>query len=136
MPLSVARGPGAFARRWSQLAAAVLMLAALMLVGNAASASAHQTVTVLPGDGSYATLFDGWSGGYDHDTIAACDQDSDGNKAYVRRVVNGVTLAPVYDPDGAGGSCGIVGVNPTTLDSYNICVQNEGCGTPIYRSQF
>jgi len=130
MPLSVTTGPEALVRRWSQFAAAVFMLAALMLLGSAASASAHQTVTVLPGDGSYATLFAG------HGSIAVCDQDADGNYAYVRRVINGVTLAAFYDPDGAGGNCGLVLVNPTTLDSYNICVQNEGCGVPIYRSQF
>jgi hypothetical protein len=106
------------------------MLAALLLLGNAASASAHLTRTTLAGDGSFATLLSS------HATISVCDQDVDGNYAYVRRVVNGVTLAPFYDADGAGGSCSIVGVNPATLDSYNICVQNEGCGVPVYRSQF
>lgn len=136
MPLSVTRGPGAFARRWSQLAAAVFMLAVLTLLGSAASASAHQTSTTLAGDGSFATLYDGFVGGYTHDALTVCDQDVDGNYAYVRRVVNGVTLAAFYDADGAGGVCSTVQVNPTTLDSYNICVQNEGCGAPVYRSQF
>jgi len=116
-------------RRRRRGVVALGLMAALLAIA-AVPALAHQTITQLPGDGSYATMIES------HTRIYVCDMDSDSNRAYVRRVVGGVVLEPVYDYNGASDGCGLVDINPNTLDSYNICVQNEGCATPIYRSQF
>jgi hypothetical protein len=118
---------------WLRRASGALCVAAIAVaaaLGPAGSASAHQRITTLAGDGSYAVML------ADHSYIFACDQDSDGNRAYLRYYVNGVLQAPLYDPDGAGGNCGGTPINPGTLDSFNICVQNEGCGAPIYRGSY
>jgi hypothetical protein len=114
------------------MATSALLIAAVLSLAIAAAADAHQTMSTMPGDPSFAVMF------INHDVLAVCDADADGHYAYLRRTgIWGNVLAPVYDPDGAGGACGYVAVpNPFGLSSYNVCVQYEGCGIPVYQKQF
>lgn len=105
---------------------ALALLAVALLVMPAAAANAHRITVQHPSDPSYAVMGEG------HQQISACDIESDGDRAYVRYYVSGVLQPAVYDPDGAGGRCGGLGIGTLTLDSFNICVQNEGCGNPYY----
>jgi len=106
-----------------------LTLVAALALG-AAGASAHAVTIFHPNEPTYATLY------VDHTVMWVCDQDPDGNRAYIRFSINGVEQPAVWDPDGYGGACGERPVNPATLDRFNVCVQNEGCGTPVFRSEF
>lgn len=115
------------------LAVTASMLA--LATGNAdpaaAAAPGYSHATTLAGDGSYAAI------SADRSTLVGCDRDRDGHSAYLRRYdIWGGLYPAVYDPDGAGGACAVVPVNDWPLGSYNICVQREGCGRPVYRSQF
>lgn len=110
-------------------AAALLVVFAWMLTPQ--TALAFSSSTTLAGDGSFAAMSD------DRGTLFGCDGDKDSHKAYLRRYdVWGSLYPATYDPDGAGGACAAVPVNDWPLASYNICVQQEGCGTPVYRAQF
>jgi len=113
--------------RKMSLSALVALALVVLCVG---VASAHSVTTIMPGDGSYASLSTA------HNQVWVCDQQADGNLAYIRLWVNGVVQPPIYDADGYGGGCTLHLISPTATDSFNICVQNEGCGTPIYRAQF
>ena len=119
-------------------AALALVLATVgALAVGAGSASAHTTCTYHAG-GDYACLLDRAEPFNVHESIIGCDEDVDGNYAYIRWWRNGVLQPPRYDPDGAGGSCAVVSRSSWSpgLESYNICVQNEGCGRPVYASEF
>jgi hypothetical protein len=112
------------------LGALVLLLCGLM-VATSPPAEAHDTCTTHP-EGSVACLKD------NHTRLDVCDRDSDGHRVYVRRTLNdGTVMPPYYDPDGAGGSCGHVYGNwGVSLYAYNVCVESEGCGSPVYWWQF
>ncbi len=126
--MSLMSGRTRAARRRRGVAALALAAAALAVV--AVPALAHQTITIHA-DGSYAVMLN------NHTFVYGCDEHSDGNRAYIRRVANGgTTLDPVWDPDGAGGECGGTFIDLDNLESYNICVQNEGCADPVYRREF
>jgi hypothetical protein len=123
--------PAAAVRRLAT-AASALLTAGVLSLALVAGADAHQTMTVMPNDGSFAVMY------INHDTLAVCDEQVDGHYAYLRRTdIWGNVLPTVYDPDGAGGACGYVAVpNAFGLSSYNVCVQYEGCGIPVYQQQF
>ena len=112
------------------IVARLAMLAALVAgLALAVPALAHDTGSIQPGDGSIAYME-----GRTHSEIQICDNDNDGNRAYVRRIAGGAVVSPtVYDPDGAGGFCGQVAISTAFLESYVVCVQNEGCGNVVSR---
>jgi hypothetical protein len=89
----------------------------------------HQLCTGHP-DGSFACL------SADHLHLFVCDQHADGHYAYIRTYRWGAVQPPLYDNDGAGGGCSWYAANVGSLDSFNICVQYEGCGNPIYWWQY
>jgi hypothetical protein len=110
---------------------AALLIAVGLSVISGPVAQAHQICTTHA-DGSYVCL----GGDPNHGYLIVCDQDVDGNYAYARTYRNGVVQPPLYDQTGAGGGCSLYEARVSTLDSFNVCVQNEGCGQPIYRYQF
>lgn len=115
-------------RAWR--AGLVLTMLVVLLGFGAASAQAHSVTIFHPNEPTYATLYT------DHTSMWVCDQDPDGHRAYIRFYIGGVLQPAVWDPDGYGGNCGVRPVNPATLDSFNVCVESEGCGTPVYRGSF
>jgi hypothetical protein len=86
-----------------------------------------QGCTTKSGDGSFVCLTD------DRQWIQVCDQQADGNYAYARTYRYGAVQEPLYDQNGSSAGCSFYAANLWSLDSYNICVQNEGCGAPVYR---
>jgi hypothetical protein len=112
-----------------------VLIALLGLVGVgvavAPSAQAHHVCTAHA-DGSYVCL----GGNPNHGYLIVCDEDVDGNYAYARTYRNGALQDPLYDQTGAGGGCSLYEARVGTLDSFNVCVQNEGCGRPIYWWEF
>jgi hypothetical protein len=112
------------------------LLSALVLMAGASSAKAHTTCTYHAG-GDWACLLYDASAGI-HTSIVGCDQDADGNYAYIRWYRNGAIQPSRLDPNGAGGACAVILRQEWApgLDSYNICVQNEGCGAPVYWYDF
>lgn len=122
-----------FLRRTDALVAVgalVFLFVAVMLVGSP-PALAHDTCTTHA-EGSVACLKDS------HTRLDVCDRDSDGHRVYVRRTLNdGTIMPPYYDPDGAGGYCGhVYGSWGSSLYAYNVCVEAEGCASPVYWWQF
>lgn len=96
-------------------------------IDNVASVSqAVQGCTVKSGDGSFVCLSN------DRRWLVVCDEDADGNYAYARTYRNGVVQPPLYDQNGAAWPCSLYPAHVNSLDSYNICVQDEGCGSPRY----
>ena len=79
------------------------------------------------GDGSFVCITD------DRQWIQVCDMQADGNYAYARTYRYGVVQGPLYDQNGSSAGCSFYAASLWSLDSYNICVQNEGCGSPVYR---
>lgn len=111
-------------------AAAAAAASALLAASLAPQAQGHVTRSTHP-EGSYAEMAS------NHLSIQVCDVDPDGNRAYIRITTGAGILDPFYDPDGAGGSCGVRPIGgPSFIDSYTVCVQNEGCGNPVYRGSF
>jgi hypothetical protein len=116
-------------------AAVTFVLSGTMVLASVAAAQAHETSTTKSGDGSIARM-DGT-----HQVTAVCDRDPDGHYAYIRETAYNGVVFNIYDNDGYGGNCGHdYSYNPnnftTWLYAYNICVQAEGCGGPVYNWQF
>jgi hypothetical protein len=122
------------------LGALVLLLCGLMVV-TSPPAYAHDTCVHHPSDpdalgsgdpNSVVCLKES------HTRLDVCDRHSDGHRVYVRRILrDGTVLPPFYDDDGAFGLCGHYNGNwGDILSSYNVCVEAEGCGSPLYWWQF
>ena len=113
------------------LAPVLGVVVSCLLVIGVQRAEAHDTCTTHP-EGSVVCLKGG------HTRLDVCDRDPDGHRVYVRRVnFFGTVLPPFYDDDGAGGQCGhYTGLWSTELRSYNVCVEAEGCGRPVYYYEF
>lgn len=116
-------------KRTLALSIVALLATAMLVVGDVRPAHAHHVCSVHQ-DGSYVCL------GSDHVWLIVCDQDVDGNYAYARTYRNGVVQSPLYDQNGASSGCSLYEARVGSLDSFNVCVQNEGCGSPIYWWQF
>jgi hypothetical protein len=108
----------ATARRTASIAALVAVASLIP----AAAASAHGTY-VTASDGSRAHINSA------HTVVSICDNDPDGNYAYVRFTNGGSTHWIGYDHDGYGGSCYPYSI-PGAAITFNACVQTEGCGQP------
>lgn len=119
---------GKLIRSVGSIGAASLAVAGLLVAG-ASPAEAHHVCSVHR-DGSYVCL------GSDHQWLIVCDEDVDGNYAYARTYRYGVVQPPLYDQTGAGDGCSLYEARVGSLESFNVCVQNEGCGNPVYRAQF
>ena len=117
-------------RRW--LAVATVGTVGLLGMGMATApvAHAHDATSFHPAEGSYVGLTG------DHAYLVVCDLDPDGHYVYARTYRNSVVQNPLYDHNGAGGSCGWYEARAGSLDSFNVCVQDEGCGRPVYWWEF
>lgn len=105
----------------------VLLVSAVMLLGSALPAEAHDTCSHHPRGLGVACLK------ANHSRLDVCDRHK-GSRVWARvRYSRGYSIS-FYDPNGAKRGCGhynpyIWGVHV----SYNVCVQNQGCGLPRYR---
>jgi hypothetical protein len=117
-----------------------LFLFALLLFGNAPAAQAHDPSVYHPSDPNpytaFRTVVTIRSTFYGHHTrVDVCDRDSDGHYAYAHvwdSVGNFYTYPQTRDQDGYGGRCNFGYAIPKGVVFYNVCVQNEGCGSPKY----
>jgi hypothetical protein len=96
-----------------------LIVFALIAVMVPVTAWAHQGFNFHGSD--YAEM------GPNHDTIWACDGESDGNgvRAHTRNAVGNID-AWDWDTDGAGGGCARNNI-PNEEIEYRICENNVGC---------
>jgi hypothetical protein len=115
---------------------AALIAATTPMLALASPASAHNVCSTHPSDPSTVCLSASGSAGGEHRYLVVCDRDTDGNYAYARTFRNGVAQAPLYDQNGAASGCSLYTANASTLESFNVCVQNEQCGRPVYKNQF
>jgi len=135
-----------FANRLLSLAlagASVLVVVPGVMLVSASPALAHYECVHHPSDpdalgsgaaNTTACLRD------DHTILDVCDRDSDGHLAYAR-VTYADSAAPThafYDTNGAEPGCsnysqGDLSYYGTLYYAINICVQYEGCGSPMYR---
>lgn len=105
------------------------LLLAAVLLASVTKAQAHDTCIKHPREASVVCLKAG------HSRIDVCDRDADNHYVYARFYILG-GLFEWQDKDGYGGYCGHTTVTPNSISSYNICVQYEGCGTPLYWWQY
>jgi hypothetical protein len=126
---------------------ALLIAAPLALIAGVPNAQAHETCAHHPSDpdalgsgaaNSVVCLKDDPTHAGGHDRIDICDRDPDGHYVYARisRYAGDPNPYIFYDTDGYGGLCRHIGVNPGGIYAYNVCVQYENCGSPIYWWQF
>jgi hypothetical protein len=123
-------------QRWAAVCIGVA-LTALLLAVSAPPASAHDICTSHPSDPD--ALGSGAANSvvcmrYNHSRLDVCDRHRDGHRVYARTyaIFSNVPNAPLYDTNGADSGCGNYGV-ALDMASFNVCVEYEGCGSPVYR---
>jgi hypothetical protein len=132
-----ASNPGRYLSKAGLLTVAGIsgLLLLALLVAAVPRAQAHDICIGHPRDPSVVCLR------YYHQRIDVCDRDQDGHRAYARATyydkrTNTWYVRDFYDPDGEGGYCGHYwGYTVGPYDwafSVNVCVQTEGCGSPLY----
>jgi hypothetical protein len=125
---------------WKPATGAAAVTAAItpMLV-LASPASAHNVCSYHPSDPSTACLIPTYyeNGTYDpHGKLLVCDRQADGHNAYARTRRHGVIQNPLYDNNGASAGCTAYQANPSTLERFNVCVQQEECGSPVFKANY
>ena len=127
---------GGLPARRAATGAAALMAGMIPMFALASPASAHNICSTHPSDPSTVCMSASGSTGAQHAYLVVCDRHTDGNYAYARTYRNGVVQSPLYDQNGAAAGCSLYNASVGSLDSFNVCVQNEGCGHYKVRSQF
>jgi hypothetical protein len=121
------------------LAGAVVLLFAVVMVAYAPLAAAHDTCSSHPSDpdalgsgapNSVVCLKD------NHSRLDVCDRDPDGHWVAVRVHLPSNATEQFYDGNGAADGCGHYNANFTNIMSYQVCVESEGCGPRVYRSDW
>jgi hypothetical protein len=119
--------------------ALVLLAAAVVFLASAPPAAAHDTCTHHHSDpdafGSGAPNSVVCLRVY-HTRLDVCDRDPDGHVVWARVHYSNGAIGRFEDYNGANGDCyqHYPPTSPTVYPiSYNICVESEGCGQPIYR---
>ena len=115
---------------WLPRMGSAAALVAVVLLALSALPAEADTKCSRHAEGSTVCLTSG------HNWLRVCDLSKDGRLVSARTYRYGVVRPPLYDKNGARRGCSRYRARVGSLDAFNVCVQRESCGRPVYWPQF